>query len=602
YTSGSVAQHTFVDEGVFSVTLTVTDDMGERTAVSQEITVVPPNTAPVSENLEVVLDEDSSQNISLVATDIDNDEITFSIESQPTHGEILLSDGVVIYTPESNYYGVDSFSYSASDGIEVGNTATVSILINPINDLPEAVLLASSQSGEAPLEIHFDASQSFDVDGDDLSYTWSSSNGVFATGMLATHTFDQAGEYLVTLTVSDTTGYDTDEILIHVAPYNIPPTAQNQSATTLEDQAVDITLLAQDPENQPLSYSIITQPSNGTLTLNGNIARYIPNSNYNGQDSFTFSASDSQNSSNVATVTLTITEVNDLPIAFFNTTPATGRAPLVVSFDASLSYDVEGELQSYLWDFGDGSTGLGALVNHIYQNPGEYTVVLQVIDQEGASASTQATVMVMPQNQNEIASYDFNSSSGTLLQDISGNNNHGIIDGATWSNGKSGNALYFDGTDDSVNIGNVNLSGNQMTISAWIYSNGFLDDDRIISKSTGQATNNHYWMISIANGNKLRFRLKTGTKTTKTIIANSATPTNQWVHVVATYDGSKMKLYRDGVLVASTNLTGTIATNSVDAFIGSNIGGYSPWNGKIDDLHILDKALNQQEILDLYHQ
>jgi hypothetical protein len=96
---------------------------------------------------------------------------------------------------------------------------------------------------------------------------------------------------------------------------NTAPTATGQSATTPEDTAVVITLQASDAEGDALTYSIVAAPSHGTLTGAASDVTYTPNANYNGSDSFTFRVNDGGLFSNTATVSLTVTPVNDAPVA-----------------------------------------------------------------------------------------------------------------------------------------------------------------------------------------------------------------------------------------------------------------------------------------------
>jgi PKD repeat protein len=69
-----------------------------------------------------------------------------------------------------------------------------------------------------------------------------------------------------------------------------------------------------------------------------------------------------------------------------------------IDFDASLSYDYDGYIMEWLWDFGDGTTSLGEITSHAYSNPGEYTVILKVTDNKGASDSDETTAVVIQPN------------------------------------------------------------------------------------------------------------------------------------------------------------------------------------------------------------
>ena len=204
-----------------------------------------------------------------------------------------------------------------------------------------------------------------------------------------------------------------------------------------------------------------------------------------------------------------------------------------------------------------------------------------------------------------ITHYKFDEGAGTSVIDSSGNNNGTIVNGATWTNGKIGGGLYFDGVNDYVDAGTFDVSGNEMTISAWFKANNFsVSDARIISKATGQNEQDHYWMISTidSGGTKLRFRLKTGGNTSTLISSQTISP-GVWVHVVGTYDGATMRIYTNGVETGSIPKSGLLDTNNtVGIRIGDNPGAFRRnFNGVIDDIRIYNRALSPSEISLIYN-
>jgi hypothetical protein len=91
---------------------------------------------------------------------------------------------------------------------------------------------------------------------------------------------------------------------------NAPPVANDQSVTTNKDVAKAISLTATDAEGDPLTYSIVTGPTHGTLgTIIGATVTYTPAPGYTGSDSFTFKANDGKSDSNVATVSIAVTTI-----------------------------------------------------------------------------------------------------------------------------------------------------------------------------------------------------------------------------------------------------------------------------------------------------
>ncbi|MFQ6084398.1 MAG: S8 family serine peptidase, partial [Candidatus Aminicenantia bacterium] len=125
---------------------------------------------------------------------------------------------------------------------------------------------------------------------------------------------------------------------------NNPPVANSQSVTTNEDTSVAITLTATDPDGDPLTYSIVSQPANGLLSGTAPNVTYIPNANYNGPDSFTFKANDGKVDSNIATVSITVMPVNDAPVANNQSVETTQDTPVAITLTAS---DIDGDLLTY---------------------------------------------------------------------------------------------------------------------------------------------------------------------------------------------------------------------------------------------------------------
>jgi VCBS repeat-containing protein len=128
--------------------------------------------------------------------------------------------------------------------------------------------------------------------------------------------------YDVTVQVSDGNGgSDTQAIAVTVTPINDAPVAVDDSYTTNEDTTLTVAAAGvlgndTDADGDPLSAILVSGPAHGSMTLNANGAlSYKPAANYNGADSFTYKASDGQAGSNVATVSLTVTAVNDAPVA-----------------------------------------------------------------------------------------------------------------------------------------------------------------------------------------------------------------------------------------------------------------------------------------------
>jgi len=129
-----------------------------------------------------------------------------------------------------------------------------------------------------------------------------------------------------------------------------PPVANNQAVTVIKDTPTPITLTATDPNNDPLTYSIVTQPLHGTISTGTEASRtYTPDAGYVGPDSFTFKANDGTVDSNTATVTINVIEPPQAPVANAGPDILVDEGTLGVVLDGSGSSDSDGVVTSYLW-------------------------------------------------------------------------------------------------------------------------------------------------------------------------------------------------------------------------------------------------------------
>ena len=365
-----------------------------------------PNNPPVADDQSVTTNEDESISITLTATDPDDDPLTFSIVSEPSHGVLTEIATGVTYTPNANYNGEDSFTFKANDGKADSNIATVSVTVNAVNDKPVASSQSVTTEQDTAKNIILTGS---DVDGDTLTYAIASqpTNGIltedvnFGTHGIVTYTpySGFVGDDSFTFTVSDSQLIsDPAQISITVTKVNYPPVADDQSVTTNEDESISITLTATDTDNDPLTYTIITMPTSGELTGNAPDLTYTPNPNFYGSDTLTFKANDGQADSNPATVSITVNAVNDAPVAnagLDQTVPdADGNEVETVTLDGSASYDPDGSISLYEWIEGTTVLGTEAVISYDF-SVGTYTVTLTVTDNEGVSASDQTVITVI---------------------------------------------------------------------------------------------------------------------------------------------------------------------------------------------------------------
>jgi len=188
---------------------------------------------------------------------------------------------------------------------------------------------------------------------------------------------------------------------------NEDPVANNVSAVTNEDIPAAITLDCIDNDNDVLTYNIVTGPTNGVLTGTGSVRTYTPNPDYNGADQFTYTCNDGLVDSNTATVSITVNPVNDAPTASFVYVPVSPvSVGQMVNFDASASSDPESDPMTYSWDFGNGDTTTGMIVNYAYTSANNYQVTLTVSDGTANGTAVQSITVVDTLNITDITCFD----------------------------------------------------------------------------------------------------------------------------------------------------------------------------------------------------
>jgi VCBS repeat-containing protein len=249
--------------------------------------------------------------------------LSATLVSGPAHGTLSFrGDGTFTYTPNPEFTGTDSFTYRTSDGRLDSNVATVTITVNPVNTPPTAADQSTTTDEDTPLAGTVTAT---DPDGEPLSYsvvTGPAHGTLTFNGTTGAFTYTPSANYngpdSFTFKANDgEMDSNVATVSITVTPVNDPPVATGASVTTPEDQAVSGTLTASDVDGDTLHFLLVSGPAHGALQLTGTTGAftYTPSANYNGPDSFTFKANDGQADSNVATVSITVTPVNDPPVA-----------------------------------------------------------------------------------------------------------------------------------------------------------------------------------------------------------------------------------------------------------------------------------------------
>ena len=337
----------------------------------------------------------------------------------------------------------------------------------------------------------------------------------------------------------------------------------------------------------------VTISSLGSVALNGSV-NVTPSTT----TSYTLTAA---GPGGTATSSATVT-VNLPTPAIVLTAPLNGTnyptAPATVALSASVTANGTSitKVQFY-----NGAALLGEAVSSPYNftwsnvTKGSFSLVARVVYGAGSTLdSTPVNISVGTPN-SLVAAYSFDEGTGATVTDASGNGNTGAISGATWSTGKYGNALTFNGTTALVTIPDsaaLDLSTG-MTLEAWV-------NPTVVSSA---------WRDVIYKGDEYYFLEATSTQGQvpcaggtlgntgiQATYGTAALVPNTWTHLAATYDGTTLRLYVNGVQVSSAAVTGNIPTSAYPLQIGGdNLHGQF-FAGQIDDVRVYNVARTPAQI------
>ena len=306
--------------GTDSFSYQVSDGNGGVGTATVSIRINAVNDPPVANRQSVATDEDNSLTITLAATDVDGDPLTYQATSSVLHGVLSGSGPNRVYTPAANYHGPDSFTFSADDGHGGVSTAVISITVNSVNDAPVATDQSVTTPEDTPITINLGS----DVDTEDtLHYVMSPSpaHGTLSnftnTSVLYSPAANYNGADTFSFTVSDGNGGTAHaKVTLNVTPVNDPPVVSDQAYTLQEDGAAQaFKIFAFDVDGDVVTLTNYTMPPHGTLTGSGLNRSYKSVLNFNGTDAYQFKADDGHGGVAIGTVTFTVTPVNDAPVA-----------------------------------------------------------------------------------------------------------------------------------------------------------------------------------------------------------------------------------------------------------------------------------------------
>jgi len=197
---------------------------------------------------------------------------------------------------------------------------------------------------------------------------------------------------------------------------NTAPVASNITTSTPENTTKPITLTATDANSDPLTYSVVTSPTQGTLTGTAPNVSYVPGTNWSGSDSFTYKANDSYQDSAVATVNITVTSVNNTPVASNQTALVQQSTPLPLLLTAT---DVDSAYLTYSVVTPPSSGTLSGFAPNVVYTPnagftGNDTFTFRAHDGAAYSGNATVTLIVSATANATLIDHTFNEGTGTL--------------------------------------------------------------------------------------------------------------------------------------------------------------------------------------------
>ncbi len=361
-------------------------------------------------------------------SDPDGDSLSISVIAQPTSGTVVLTgDGGFTYTPNASFVGQEVFTYQVSDGQAVSNVASVRINVQTVlGSAPVAVDDTYTVTSGQTLQVAASSgvlANDTDADQDVLSAAvlTDPSNGVvtvLTTGQFVyTPTTGFSGVDSFGYQVSDGQLTDMGTVTITVDPTNVAPIANGDAFSVTEDATLSVPVgqgvLANDsdPNGDSLTAEIVSSTSHGTLTVNtdGSLS-YIPENNFFGEDTFTYTADDGELKSTNTTSTITVTPVNDVPVTTADEYHVTPNQTLTISAaDGVLRNDVDIDGGPLTVSIVTGAAGGGVALNEdgsftyvpTTDFSGDDSFIYQVSDGQ-LTAQDTATVRV---TNNDLASF-----------------------------------------------------------------------------------------------------------------------------------------------------------------------------------------------------
>ncbi len=405
-----------------SFQFTLGDGTATLPAQNFAITVTPVNDAPTASNSSIGTNEDTPASGTLVGNDVDSASLVYAIVDQPLHGSVTITDtatGAFTFTPDGNWHGSTSFTFSISDGSATSNTATVSVTVNAVNDAPAAnsippVSVDEGQTTTVALNDFFSDVDESDVPPDVLTYSLSgapsfvSVNPTTGVVTISPGALD-SGTYSFTAIATDASNAtaSTGISLTVVNVVNNPPVIGNLpgSVTIAENAVVPVfDVDATDPDaGQSVTYAILSGNGSGLFTIDANTGVISLTGPLDAETATQYSLviRVTDNGSPAVehtdgTLVVNVSDVNDVATSVTLSGPSSTSEGSAVLFTATATDGDVGAVVSYKWfvDNAEQSGQTASTFSITFTDQGSHVVRVEASDRGAIAATDSKSITV----------------------------------------------------------------------------------------------------------------------------------------------------------------------------------------------------------------
>lgn len=328
---------------------------------------------------------------------------TKDAENQQLEYKWHLGDGKIVYGgrvlhkyEQQKEYTVSLIVTDNSGAVYNSSAVSFKVKLNvpPVAVHPNDLRLAPGE------EYTFDASSSYDSDGSIVEYIWDFGDAVKKEGKIVKYTYSRAGKFNAKLMVKDNSISPCNTAVAQISVWvNLAPIASagNDMAASVGQRVTFDGRSSRDDDGSIADY--LWDFGDGTSASGALTAHIYENP---GVYTATLTVTDDANASNSKTKDNVVVVVNNPPVAVPGANMiAAENEPLF--FDGSKSYDPDGLIADYIWDFGDGGSASGVKVAHSFSRPGRYTVKLTVMDNSGTNSNSASATLTVIINSRPVA-------------------------------------------------------------------------------------------------------------------------------------------------------------------------------------------------------